>query len=168
VEHLPDPLSRLGDCRLSDFELYFESLRKSEKHGRPRLVQQSSTDLNVSERANSIVNIPQLFLSSQFRLSDTATFNLVFPDIISSNHPISSSHTEEMKSRRISTNSEKLEETTRRQSSSSTNSTKSISNGIARYVDTKLGLMERAKHQNMEENIWTNQNINRIKRKNVE
>jgi hypothetical protein len=137
VDRLPDPLSRLGDYNLNDFESYFISLRKSEKYGRPRLVHQSSNDSNISTKTNPIINIPQLFLSSQFSLSDTSTFNMVFPGIIPSNRPMSPTQVEHQKSRTTSTSSEKSEGTNRRQSTASTNNNnKSTSNGSVRFVST--------------------------------
>ncbi len=134
IDRLPDPLIRLGDYNLNDFEVYFNSLRKSEKYGRPRLHQQSSNDLNHLQKTNPIINIPQLFLSSQFTLSDTSTFNLVFPGIIPSNRSLSPINFEQTKSRTTSTSSEKSDGNYRRQSTSSTNNIKSTSNGVARFV----------------------------------
>jgi hypothetical protein len=127
-------LTRLGDYHLNDFELYFNSLRKSEKYGRPRLHQQSSNDSNNSQKTNPIINIPQLFLSSQFTLSDTSTFDLVFPGIIPSNRSLSPTNLEQTKSRTTSTSSEKSDTNYRRQSTSSTNYIKSTSNGLIRFV----------------------------------
>jgi hypothetical protein len=137
IDRSPDPLARLGDYNLSDFEIYFNSLRQSEKYGRPRLTQQSSNDLNNSQKTNPIINIPQLFLSSSFTLSDTSTFNLVFPGIIPSNRSLSPTNIEQQKSRTTSTSSEKSESNFRRQSTSSNNQTKSTSNGTLRYL-TKI------------------------------
>ena len=134
VDRLPEPLSRLGDYNLNDFETYFNSLRKSEKYGRPRLRQQSSNESNNLQKINPIINIPQLFLSSQFTLSDTSTFNLVFPGIIPSNRSLSPTHLEQTKSRTTSTSSEKSDGNYRRQSTSSTNTIKSTSNGVVRFV----------------------------------
>ncbi len=127
-------MTRLGDYHLTDFELYFNSLRKSEKYGRPRLHQQSSNDSNNSQKTNPIINIPQLFLSSQFTLSDTSTFDLVFPGIIPSNRSLSPTNLEQTKSRTTSTSSEKSDTNYRRQSTSSTNYIKSTSNGLIRFV----------------------------------
>ncbi|CAF3013877.1 unnamed protein product [Rotaria sp. Silwood2] len=129
VDRLPDPLTRLGDYSLNDFETYFNSLRKSEKYGRPRLRQLSSNDSNASQKTNSVINIPQLFFSPQFTLSDTSTFNLVFPGIIPVSRPLSPIHFEQQKTRTTSTSSDKSEGTYRRQSTSSTSNNKSITNG---------------------------------------
>jgi hypothetical protein len=143
IDRSPDPLARLGDYNLSDFEIYFNSLRQSEKYGRPRLTQQSSNDLNNSQKTNPIINIPQLFLSSSFTLSDTSTFNLVFPGIIPSNRSLSPTNIEQQKSRTTSTSSEKSESNFRRQSTSSNNQTKSTSNGTLRYLTKIQGRRER-------------------------
>ncbi|CAF0831024.1 unnamed protein product [Adineta steineri] len=132
VDRLPDPLARLGDYNLSDFETYFQSLRKSEKYGRPHLRQPSSNDTNLPQKTNPVINIPQLFLSSQFTLSDSSTFNMVFPGMIPNNRSLSPTNFEQQqqqKSRTTSTSSEKSEGNNRRQSTSSTNNTKSTSNG---------------------------------------
>ncbi|CAF0872146.1 unnamed protein product [Rotaria sp. Silwood1] len=129
IDRLPDPLTRLGDYSLNDFETYFNSLRKSEKYGRPRLRQHSSNDSNVSQKTNSVINIPQLFLSSQFTLSDTSTFNLVFPGIIPVSRTLSPIHFEQQKPRTTSTSSDKSEGNYRRQSTSSTSNSKSTTNG---------------------------------------
>jgi hypothetical protein len=134
IDRLPDPLTRLGDYSLNDFEAYFNSLRKSEKYGRPHLRQQSSNDSNLLEKTNPIINIPQLFLSSQFTLSDTSTFNLVFPGIVPSNRPLSPTQFEQQKSRTTSTSSDKSEGNNRRQSTSSANNIKSTANGSVRFV----------------------------------
>ncbi|UJR38543.1 hypothetical protein I4U23_031209 [Adineta vaga] len=139
IDRLPEPLSRLGDFNLSDFENYFISLRKSEKYGRPRFVgqqsqqqQQTNNDSNLLEKTTPVINIPQLFLSSQFTLNDSSTFNLVFPGIIPTNRPLSPIQFEQEKSRTTSTSSEKSEGNHRRQSTSSTtnktNANGSISN----------------------------------------
>jgi vacuolar protein sorting-associated protein 54 len=131
IDHLPDPLTRLGDYNLNDFETYFNSLRKSEKYGRPRLVHQSSNDLNILQKSNSTINIPNLFLSSQFSLSDTSTFDQVFPGIIPPSRSLSPTNFEQTKSRTTSTSSDKSDGNYRRQSTSSTNNNiKSTSNGI--------------------------------------
>jgi hypothetical protein len=75
-----------------------------------------------------------LFFSSQFTLSDTPTFNLVFPGIIPSNRSLSPTQFEQQKSRTTSTSSEKSEGNNRRQSTSSANNIKSTSNGSVRFV----------------------------------
>ncbi|CAF1323269.1 unnamed protein product [Rotaria magnacalcarata] len=130
VDRSPDQLTRLGDYSLNDFEIYFNSLRKSEKYGRPRMRQNSSNDSNISQKPNSVINIPQLFFSSQFTLSDTSTFNLVFPGIIPISRQRSPIHFEQQKTRTTSTSSEKSEGNNRRQSTSSaTNTTKATTNG---------------------------------------
>lgn len=138
IDRLPDPLTRLGDYSLNDFEAYFNSLRKSEKYGRPRLRQHSSNDSNNSQKTNSVINIPQLFFSSQFTLSDTSTFNLVFPGIIPRNRPLSPINLEQQKTRTTSTSSEKSEGNNRRQSTSSANNSKSTTNGTLRLVKVNL------------------------------
>ncbi|CAF1395264.1 unnamed protein product, partial [Rotaria sordida] len=139
IDRLPDPLTRLGDYSLNDFETYFNSLRKSEKYGRPRLQQYSSNDSNVSQKTNSVINIPQLFLSSQFTLSDTSTFNLVFPGIIPVSRSLSPLHFEQQqqqqqKTRTTSTSSDRSEGNYRRQSTSSTTSSKSTTNGTLSVI----------------------------------
>lgn len=113
IDRSPDLLKRLGDYSLNDFESYFVSLRQSEKYGRPRLIVQSSmNEINGNEKSPSTINIPQLFLSSQFSLSDPSTFNLVFPGLI----PSSSHSFDQQKSRTTSTSSDKSEGSTRRPS----------------------------------------------------
>lgn len=135
IDRLPDPLIRLGDYSLNDFEIYFNSLRKSEKYGRPRMRQHSLNDSNNSQKPNSVINIPQLFLSSQFTLSDTSTFNLVFPGMIPINRQFSPVHFEQQKTRTTSTSSDKSEGNSRRPSTSSTaNTNKSTTNGNIRFA----------------------------------
>ncbi|CAF1260171.1 unnamed protein product [Adineta ricciae] len=131
VDRTPDSLARLGDYTLNDFETYFISLRKSEKYGRPRFVgqQQSTNETHPIEKSSPITNIPQLFLSSQFTLNDSSTFNLVFPGIIPTNRSLSPiQFDQQQKSRTTSTSSEKSEGNHRRQSTSS-NTNKTTSNG---------------------------------------
>lgn len=99
-------------------------------NGRPRLVQQSSNDSNILQKSDITINIPQLFLSSTFTLSDISIFNLVFPGIIPPNRPLSPTQQDQPKSRTTSTSSEKSE-SIRRQSTAS-NSHKTTSNGTIR------------------------------------
>jgi hypothetical protein len=120
IDRSPDPLSRLGDYSLADFESYFVSLRQSEKYGRPRLVQQATAggESSQMEKNSSTVNIPQLFLSAQFSLADASTFNLVFPGLIPAKGSHVGQQTEQQKSRTTSTSSDKSDGSSQRQTAS--------------------------------------------------
>jgi hypothetical protein len=90
-----------------------------------------------------MINIPQLFLSSQFSLSDSSTFNLVFPGIIPSpSSSFSPIHVETDKARSTSTSSDKSEGSHRRQSASSSSAAghKSTANGTVRFGRASLSL----------------------------
>ena len=137
-------MSRLGDYTLNDFESYFESLRKSEKYGRPHFHGQLNTNDSINlSKLNSTINIPEFFLSSQFTLSDPSTFNLVFPGIIPSTRPLSPTHLEPTKSRTTSTSSDKSDSNFRRQSTSSNGLTTSTTvskhsiNSLTRLLQDK-------------------------------
>jgi len=128
VERFPDSLSRLGNYTLNDFELYFNSLRQSEKYGRPRLPNASKIE---SEKVNPIINIPQMFLSSQFTLNDPSTFNLVYPGIFLSPRPLSPTNSEQTtKSRTTSTSSDKSDQTNRRSSNQQLTTTTTTNQSI--------------------------------------
>lgn len=134
IDRSPDPLIRLGDYTLTDFETYFESLRKSEKYGRPQF--HGHDPINVS-KSNPTINIPEFFLSSQFTLSDPSTFNLVYPGIIPSTRPLSPTHLESTKSRTTSTSSDKSDSNIRRSSTTSNVVTKHSINSLTRLLQDK-------------------------------
>ncbi|CAF0744272.1 unnamed protein product [Didymodactylos carnosus] len=69
VEKSPEPLSGIHNYTLNDFETYLTSLKRSDA---PSPTPTTPVDLS---------NIPTIFLSSNFSLSNTQTFNLVFPGI---------------------------------------------------------------------------------------
>ena len=144
IDRFPDSLSRLGDFTLNDFDSYFLSLRQSEKYGRPHFVRQASNECPDQPKSNPMINIPQLFLSSQFSLSDSSTFNLVFPGIIPNpSASFSPTHVEIDTKRSTSTSSDKSDGSHRRPSNSSSAAAaghKSTANGTVRFVRTSLFL----------------------------
>lgn len=136
IDRPVDPLARLGELTLSDFESYFLSLRQSEKYGRPRLVGQSS-NVNPSETSHSLINIPQIFLSSQFSLNEPTTFDFVYPSLIKPDRPKSNSIDQD-KCRTRSTSSDQSESSSRRASNSAISPTKHSSiSSLSRLLQDK-------------------------------
>ncbi|CAF0995429.1 unnamed protein product [Didymodactylos carnosus] len=143
VEKSPEPLSRIRDYTLSDFESYLTSLRNSDKYGRPRITvpqqvarhRKSDPTISPPGATLALSNIPTIFLSSNFSLNDSNTFNLVFPGIghfQRSLSPIEQPPPQQQKSRTTSTSSNTSETstaTTPTKKSTSNNRSSVTSNG---------------------------------------